>query len=243
MNRFIILGERCSGTNFVQHALTQNFNLEYDTTYQHLKHFFGFDPAGLASLSPDRFEAGDTLIVCVIRDAVNWVDSFFKRLHHVPDHLKTDADTFVTQEWYSIYELDGLDPRGKPVRIGDEIMEDRDWETHEQYPNLLTLRRRKQQWMMEILPRLVPPHQIIYVRYEDLRDDYAATLERLRVRARLMRRSPDVPYTPITQYKGTYWQPFAVKPILLPIEIQTYIREHVDAEQEEQLLRLCRLEK
>ena len=70
MTRFMILGERCSGTHFVQHALTKNFNLEYDTTYHQFKHFFGFDPAGLASLSPDRFEAGDSAAIAPYSAAI-----------------------------------------------------------------------------------------------------------------------------------------------------------------------------
>ena len=29
INKFVILGERCSGTNFLEEAITQNFNINY----------------------------------------------------------------------------------------------------------------------------------------------------------------------------------------------------------------------
>lgn len=36
---FSILGERCSGTNFVQQSIIRNFKLKYSWIYGH-KHFF-----------------------------------------------------------------------------------------------------------------------------------------------------------------------------------------------------------
>ena len=42
INKFAILGERCSGTNFLEELITHNFNLLYTTEYGS-KHFFCFD--------------------------------------------------------------------------------------------------------------------------------------------------------------------------------------------------------
>ena len=38
---FTIYGERCSGTNFLFHAIKENFELEFTSEFGE-KHFFGF---------------------------------------------------------------------------------------------------------------------------------------------------------------------------------------------------------
>ena len=41
ITKFTILGERASGTTFLQHAIRENFNLSVTWEYG-FKHFFGF---------------------------------------------------------------------------------------------------------------------------------------------------------------------------------------------------------
>ena len=40
--KFVILGERCSGTNFLEEVITQNFDITYTSEYGS-KHFFCYN--------------------------------------------------------------------------------------------------------------------------------------------------------------------------------------------------------
>jgi hypothetical protein len=68
------------------------------------------------------------------------------------------------------------------------------------------------------------------LRYEDLRDDYEPTLERIRNQFHLERKTET--YEPIRKYKGTYNALYEKKPVLLNAEERQYIWANVDIEQE-----------
>ena len=82
--------------------------------------------------------------------------------------------------------------------------------------------------MLRELPKLVP--YCIIVRYEDMRDDFDNTLDRIREKFHLDR--IENPYKQITQYKGTYTACYFKKPILIGPREQEIIKKSVDAEQE-----------
>ena len=78
---FTIYGERCSGTNFLLHAIEENFNLTFSNDYS-WKHFFGH-------YSFEKNEKEDeTLFIGIIRHPIEWLDSFHKKMHHVPKKIK-----------------------------------------------------------------------------------------------------------------------------------------------------------
>ena len=73
--KFVILGERCSGTNFLEEAITQNFDITYTSEYGN-KHFFCWN----------KYESAneDTIFIGIIRNPIYWLNSFSKELHHIP---------------------------------------------------------------------------------------------------------------------------------------------------------------
>ena len=208
-----VLGERCSGTTFVEYAIQWNLGLKYYVTCG--KHFFGHDNS---IFNTDLMK--ETLVICVVRNPIDWIDSFFKRLHHVPPHNKRSIYNFLHNEFYSIHEHDPLK--------GQEKMEDRHIITKERYRNIFELRKTKQDFMLREVPQLVP-HCII-IRYEDMRDDFDRTLDHIRERFNLQRLHN--PYKQITQYKGTYTACYFKKPILIGLREQETILKSVDVEQE-----------
>lgn len=228
----MILSERCSGSHFVQYALTENFKIEYLTRHHKRRHFFGHED-DVPSYTDE--EKRTTLMVCVVRDPVEWVDSFFKRKHHVPPENKYDIDRFLKSEWYSIYE--------EGEKNGTEIMEDRDISmnvnsnTKKRYRNLLALRETKHDYFLRLESSRSPFPHVLVLRYEDLRDHYEATLDLIGERFQLSRKNNEKynKYKKIDRYKGTYTALYQKKPILLSDEIQAYIRAHVNLEQEQRL--------
>jgi hypothetical protein len=230
---FTILGERCSGTHFLQHAILKHFAISYKKGE---KHFFGnkeFRDVRPPDIPPekmslhekqmneiDQIPPEELLVIALVRDPVEWVDSFYKRKHHVPKCNREPFSHFVSCEFYSVYE-EG------PLKYS-EILEDRNWLTKERYKNLFELRKRKCQYMLDELPKRYP--NSIFLRYEDLRDDYEPTLERIRNQFHLERKTET--YEPIRKYKGTYNALYEKKPVLLNAEERQYIWANVDIEQE-----------
>lgn len=197
MKQFTILGERNSGTHFLQYAMLFNFPLlVYD---RREKHFFGHDK--------EIKDKEDTLFLCIVRDPVEWVDSLFKRLHHVPKEHKQSIRAFLDRPWYSVDETQA------------EIMKDRHLVTGQRYRDIFEMRATKLWYMQEVLPTLVPHTMVI--QYEDLRDHYEATLAQIAARFAL-----PVPaaWRPVTQIKGTFTERYVKKPVLLSDDIQAEVR-------------------
>lgn len=212
---YTILGERNSGTHFVEFAFKFNFEMYYE---RNEKHFFGFGEL----INIPRLD--ETLVICVVRNPIDWIDSFFKRLHHVPPENKKNIESFINNEFYSIYE-DG-------DKKNTEMMRDRNMLTGERYKNIFELRKVKNDYLMNEIPKNVK-HTLL-LRYEDLRDHYDETMQMIQEKFNLKRLSSktDPVYNKVPRYKGTYTASYEKKPILLTNEIQEYIKQNVDVEQE-----------
>ena len=87
IKKFTILGERCSGTNYLEELITHNFNLLYTTEYGS-KHFFCFDDY-------THKNTADTLFIGIIRNPIYWLNSFSKEQYHVPEHNRKNLTTFL----------------------------------------------------------------------------------------------------------------------------------------------------
>ena len=236
MKQFTIFGERCTGTHFLQHAILKNF----DTTYiKGEKHFFGNKEfRNLVDIPDeklsqrekelkvfDKTNHDELIVFAIVRDPVEWIDSFFKRPHHVPPSNRKNIEQFVSTEFYSIYE-EG------PYK-NQEIMEDRHLTTKERYRDIFELRKWKCKYMLEELPKQYKHYY--FVRYEDLRDHYVETLDKIRVwfephGLKCKKTSPN--YEPIVKYKGTYNALYEKKTVVLMDETREYIWKHVDIKQE-----------
>jgi hypothetical protein len=216
MKYFSILGERCSGTIFTEHAISRNFKLEYRDlktkhTFGHTESIFNIE------------DIDDILFIFVVRNPVDWIDSFFKRLHHVPPENKESIHSFINNEFYSIHELGSL--------INTEIMEDRNINTGERYKNIFELRKVKNEYLLNVFKNRVKNFAML--RYEDLRDNYENTLDKLKDEFCLEK--TNIEYETIIRYKGTYTALYFKKPILLPNEVIEEIKSRVDVDQEKEL--------
>ena len=96
IKKFTVFGERCSGTNFLEQAILQNFNLEITWDYG-WKHWIGHHQFQNTELEDE------TLFIGIIREPIGWIDSFFKKPHHLPEHLKKNIQSFIKNEFYSTH--------------------------------------------------------------------------------------------------------------------------------------------
>jgi len=222
IDTFIILGERCSGTHFLKYAIQNNFEI----TNKRIKtHFFGFNDLDYTNGINGDIEK--TLYICLVRHPIDWIDSLFKRLHHIPSQNKKNIESFISNEFYSIYEENNIDEN---IKIGDEIMEDRNIYNGQRYKNIFELRKVKNDYFLKMCDKV---KYFMILKYEDLRDNYENTLDYISNYFNIKKKSPI--YRTIIKYKGTYDQLYVIKKILLSNDVQKYITENVDTEQEEQI--------
>ena len=129
---FTILGERHSGTNFLQGTIEQNFDLSVTWDYG-WKHWMGFNDEKIKN-------ANDTIFFCISRNIFDWCYSFYLKPHHVEHMKELGAYGFLTEEWFSMF-------REEPLLGNTEIIEDRNYETNERYKNIFELRSMKLKYM------------------------------------------------------------------------------------------------
>lgn len=160
IKKFTILGERCSGTNFLENAIRRNFDIDITWDYG-WKHFFGFN---------DYKNSDDVLFIGIVRNPYTWVDSLFRTPHHLQDELRIrtnnllyDQHKFLTSECWSYRD----DNNSKSI---NEIMEDRNIYTKGRYKNIFEMRKVKCHYLLNDMPKKVKNY--ILIRYEDLRDNY-----------------------------------------------------------------------
>ena len=160
---FTIYGERCSGTNFLKSAVEENFDLEFTNKYT-WKHFFGHYKF------EKNIEEDETLFIGIVRNPIEWIDSFYKKLHHIPNDNKKNIYTFLFNIFYSIYD------------DKTEIMEDRHLKTNNRYKNIFELRNIKNDYLLNEMKLNVKNYLLI--RYEDLRDNYDIVLNFLPINSK-----------------------------------------------------------
>ena len=208
INRFSIYGERCSGTNFLEKAILANFDLAVTWNYG-WKHFFGHHDF-------TKYNNDDTtLFICIIRSPIDWIDSFFKELHHIPLENRLNLNTFLFNTFYSVYG-------------NKETMEDRHIITKERYKNIFELRRVKNNFLIFDLTKLVKNYVII--KYEDLNSNYESVLEYIRVKFNLQKRF-DI-YKKIESHKGKNEKKYVKKDIALNDKEINIIKKNLDITQE-----------
>lgn len=214
INKFFIFAERCSGTHFLEQAFFENFHIDYLSKNHVRRHFFGHKDD---IYTADEIET--TLFVCLVRDPVEWIDSMFRSHHHVPIENGKNIDSFLNNEWYSVYDAN---------HNQNEIYEDRHLTTCKRYRNIFEMRQVKYDYLLNTLKQRVK-HMII-IKYEDLRDHYKNTLDILRYKFQLNVKSND--YTPIIKYKGKGDTLYCKKNVSLSVDTIDFIKRSVDVSQE-----------
>ncbi len=181
IHSFHLMGERCSGTKFVETIINNNFNLNYSSQYGH-KHFIPWihpnylhnrksiilDSMGTESYYKD---SDGCLFIVIVRDPYDWLRSFYQTPHHVHRTLTKSFTSFTHLQWLS------TDPY-TPVCVNDNY---NPW-TNRPFKNVLELRKYK------YLNYLNVRHFVknyLFVRYEDVRDDQAGFIEFLTNQYRL----------------------------------------------------------
>jgi hypothetical protein len=174
IKKVIIYGERCSGTNFLENVILENFNVEISFE-QGSKHFFCFNKY-------DKRNFDDTLYIGIVRNPIYWINSFSKELHHIPDINKTSLQNFLFNEFYSI-ETTVATPKIQTIlfkntpRIINKssiILEDLNYITNKVYKNIFELRKLKNDYLINIMPNNVKNY--ILINYENLLNNYEGTL-------------------------------------------------------------------
>ena len=177
------------------------------------KHFFGFYDFN------NNEKEDETFFIGIIRNPIEWIDSFVKKPHHIPDQNKESIHAFLFNSFYSLYDDTKL-----------EIMEDRNLLTKtERYKNIFELRKVKNDFLSKTMPEKVKHYLLI--RYEDLRDNYNKLLEFIEMKFKLKRKHPQ--FIPIDAYKGKMQKgSFVKKPVILMPQIINQIKKNLDIEQE-----------
>ena len=213
---FTIYGERCSGTNFLMNAILKNFDVEYTIKYS-FKHFFGFYDFDTFKNSN---EDDEILFIGITREPISWIDSFYKKMHHIPIENKKNIQTFLFNNFYSIYE-----------DTNTEIIEDRHIITKERYKNIFELRKVKNNFLINDMPKKVKNYLLI--RYEDIRDNYEKVLDYFHIKFNLVKKNDR--YIRINNYKGTKDYMFYKKHITLNKYVINIIKKNIESEQEKSL--------
>jgi hypothetical protein len=211
MNKFTILGERCSGTNFLEHAILNNFELEITWKYG-WKHFFGFS---------DYTDSENVLFISIVRDPEQWLSSFYKQKFHLNIEMRKNWTNFLTSSCWSYDDEFGS---------GSEIMEDRNIQTKERYKNIFEMRKIKALFMLDELPKKVK--NSILIRYEDLLNNYQEVLNEIQLKFSLKRKHKKIVY--IDKYRGN-GDKFLPKKYSIPDEYRKIYDRELDKEVEKRL--------
>lgn len=234
---FELFGERCSGTNFLETAISTNFHLIYRNEGRN-KHFFCINKYD------DTYD--NTLFIGIIRNPIYWINSFYLEKHNIPEKNKGSLKSFLFNPFYSVdkaihYSSNYKNPTPglsmdfmKQYSLNKEFIltEDMNYITGKPYKNIFELRRLKNHYLMNIFPTKVKNY--ILINYEDLLYNYTDTLEKIRLQFHLDKKSPI--YKPVHQYKKSDKYKFLKqREILLHPAIITLIWNNLDKEQEKQL--------
>lgn len=212
ITKYVIYGERCSGTNFLENVINTNFGLELRWDFGS-KHYFCFNNYDIP--------CDDTLFIGIIRNPIYWINSFSKELFHVPDHNRS-IQNFLFNEFYSIDDKN-------PKKV---ILEDLNWVTKKKYKNIFELRKLKNFYLINTMKTKVKNY--ILINYESLLYNYNFTLDFIKKKFNL---TPIYSiYQPIKQYKKSDNYKFVKqRSILLTPDQVNIIWENIHIEQENRL--------
>jgi hypothetical protein len=173
IKKFVIIGERCSGTNYLEESISNNFDIQYTIEHGN-KHFFCFN-------NYNNVYTEDTLFIGIVRNPIYWLNSFSKELHHVPHHNKQSLRNFLFNEFYSIVENDPIESNNNsimnttPYRQGDKINKyDLNYVNGKKYSNIFEMRKLKNYYLINCMPKKVKHY--ILINYENLLYNYNETL-------------------------------------------------------------------
>jgi hypothetical protein len=180
------------------------------------KHFFGHYNFRDLALDSD---INQTLFIGIIRNPIEWLDSLYKQLHHIPLDNRISPEALLLNEHYSI------------DNNNNEIIEDRSIITKEKYKNIFELRKVKNDYLIYHLKKKIKKY--ILIRYKDLKNNYDEVLSYIENTFNLTRINKNLPFIEIINYKGDKNKIlYEKKKIKLKEEIINIIKNNLDKEQE-----------
>ena len=156
IRRIQLYGERCSGTNYLNQLLYNNFpNIPIVQTFGG-KHFHYQGSVEYAD---------DCLFIVIYRNPFVWLQSFCRTPHHAALELRDiPFNQFLQKEWYSIWD-EKADVFPDDPLYRKEIQEDRDPDTQQRYANVLMMRAGKIRNWQSLKQRV---KHFLFVQYENL---------------------------------------------------------------------------
>jgi nicotinamide riboside kinase len=231
IKKFAILGERCSGTNFLEESITNNFNIEYTAEYGN-KHFFCYN-------NYDMNSTKETLFIGIIRNPIYWINSFSKELYHVPE-VNKNMNNFLFNEFYSVEEKNKHSEQlssnifflNNKLNANKMITKDLNYLNGKKYKNIFELRKVKNDFLMNVMPNKVKNY--ILINYEDLLYNYNQTLQFIKDKFNLQQKMQS--FIKIQKYKKTDTYNFVKqREITLSLKIIHLIWSNLNIEQEKNL--------
>ena len=191
--RLQILGERCSGTNFVTELLRRNLGLELTETVG-FKHWF----------VDRRPVPDDVLVVVVERDAHDWLRSLHRKPWHAHPSLHgLSVAEFARAEWHCVWDDARFGIGPDDPRWGTEMMHERDPRSGRRFANPLAMRRAKHANWRAVLARAIHG---AWLRYDEVASDPHATLGKIATACGLELSGT---VDPVMSYKGQGGRPFS----------------------------------
>lgn len=209
---FTIMGERCSGTNFLENAIEKNFEIKLVWHYGY-KHFFGF--YNYDNKNPIIDDDDEVLFLGITREPISWIDSLYDKKHHIPDNNISNINNFLNNEFYSIDDEK------------NEIMQDRNYKNGERYKNIFEMRKCKNNYLINHNKRV---KNYLLIRYEDLKNNYEVILKFIEDKYKLKRKNKN--YVKISSYKGHGGKEYQEKKITLDKSSIKHIKNNLNYTQE-----------
>ena len=218
IREFKILGERCSGTNYLEELMTTNFNCRYRNTDFH-KHFFCFDE----KIQKEKCADKNIIYIGIVRNIYDWIYSFYNNPHNVDKNIIHNMYDFISKE-FSSYNI----VNDTPVLIKQDI----NHTTGEKYKNIFECRKIKNNFLLHIAPEIFDNY--ILIRYEDLRDNTDTILDVIKNKFNLKMKQQN--YIHIDYYKKNKNKKFIKSTYeLVDFNIKKYIQENIHIHDENKL--------
>ena len=201
ISKCTIFGERCSGTNYLEEVISQNFHVNCVNEYGN-KHFFCFNDY-------QNKATHDTLFIGIIRNPIYWLNSFSKELYHVSDVNKRSLKNFLFNNFYSVHDAPIISKSNQLqsilLNVNKQLTttshavnrKDLNYKTGRKYANIFELRKLKNDYLMNILPHKVPNY--ILINYENLLYNFDTTLDKIKTQFNLTAKNET--FINVTKYK------------------------------------------
>lgn len=169
---YLLLGERCSGTNIIAQYLHRNLGMK-PTSGICFKHF---PPKKISQTNQNLLPLRDLPAVLVVRDPVQWLQSFWQKPWHLaPEVRAQEFSSFIRSPCWSVYDESSNISTNDPS-YGCPMGHDLDPETGKFFLSPIDLRRSKHERFLLLLRM---SRSSFIVRLEDFQKNQADALVKI----------------------------------------------------------------